>query len=154
MLSIPPPPPSLFFQLSYTNGITVSTNIAPSTSTASVVSNASFKAAYGGMHLFKPMEVMHQETSNAVMGALLIHDILNTNCAKNPKSAAAVTNDPSLLFAKGAFHGGVWRIGYSMNSIGVFAALAFYLKQYAYVPPALVAGIAIVAKKGLPFELP
>lgn len=41
-------------------GSVVSTNIAPSTSTLSVVSNASFAAAYGGMHLFKPMEVMRQ----------------------------------------------------------------------------------------------
>ena len=31
--------------------------------------------AYGGMHWFKPMEVFQQETSNAVMGALLLRDI-------------------------------------------------------------------------------
>lgn len=65
------------------NGHTVCSNVAPSTATKSVVHNAQFAAAYGGFHLFKPLEVMYQETSNAVMGILLLHDI------RNPKSAAA-----------------------------------------------------------------
>jgi hypothetical protein len=38
-------------------GFPVSSNVAPSTATLSVVHNASFAAAYGGFHLFKPMEV-------------------------------------------------------------------------------------------------
>jgi hypothetical protein len=65
------------------NGHTVCSNVAPSTATKSVVHNAQFAAAYGGFHLFKPLEVMYQETSNAVMGILLLHDI------RNPKSAAS-----------------------------------------------------------------
>jgi opacity protein-like surface antigen len=141
----------------FSQGSVVSTNIAPSTSTLSVVSNASFKAAYGGMHLFKPMEVMHQETSNAVMGALLLHDTLNADSPKNPGSKAGAAlrdSNPMLLFAQGAFHGGVWRIGYAMNCIGPYSAVAFYLKQYAYVPVALVAAGAYLAVKGLPFALP
>lgn len=36
-----------------------------------------FAAVYKGMYLFKPMEVFYEETSNAVMGALLIHDVNN-----------------------------------------------------------------------------
>ena len=46
--------------LSRSRGQVVSTNIAPSTATASVVHNASFAAAYGGMHKFKPMEIFMQ----------------------------------------------------------------------------------------------
>lgn len=45
------------------SGHAVSTNIAPSTATRSVVHNAQFAAAYGGMHHFKPMEVMYQVCS-------------------------------------------------------------------------------------------
>jgi hypothetical protein len=41
-------------------GHLVSTNIAPSTKTTSVVSNAQFKAAYEGMPSFRPMEIMYQ----------------------------------------------------------------------------------------------
>jgi len=37
----------------WSRGHTISSNIAPSTATASVVHNAQFAAAYGGMHLFK-----------------------------------------------------------------------------------------------------
>jgi len=140
--------------LAYNDGITVSTNIAPSTATVSVVHNASFAAAYGGMHHFKPMEVMMQETSNAVMSALLLHDVLNPLSAKNPNSKANVKDDLSLLFAPGAFHGGVWRLGFKMNDIGPVAAVAFYLKKYAYVPAVLVGTIAYVASQGLPFQLP
>ena len=50
------------------DGCLVSTNIAPATATASVVSNKLFALAYKGQHHFKPLEVSQQETSNAVMG--------------------------------------------------------------------------------------
>ena len=43
--------------ISYTSGHRVSSNVAPSTATRSVVHNAQFAAAYEGMHLFKPKEV-------------------------------------------------------------------------------------------------
>merc|ERR1712039_732899 len=55
------------------DGHTASSNVSPSTATQSVTSNASFAAAYGGMHIFKPMEVAYQELSLSLMGALLIH---------------------------------------------------------------------------------
>ena len=60
-----------------------SSNVAPSTATKSVVHNAQFAAAYGGFHLFKPLEVMYQETSNAVMGILLVHDVRNKKSASS-----------------------------------------------------------------------
>ena len=47
--------------ISYTSGHKVSSNVAPSTATMSVVHNAQFAAAYGGMHLFKPMEICIKE---------------------------------------------------------------------------------------------
>ncbi len=65
------------------------------------VRDGSFAAAYGGMHLFKPMEVMMQETSNAVMGALLIHDVSNKNGAAFPDFQL---KNPLELFK----HGGAW----------------------------------------------
>jgi hypothetical protein len=43
--------------VSRSNGHTVSSNVAPSTATRSVVHNAQFAAAYGGMHHMRPMEV-------------------------------------------------------------------------------------------------
>lgn len=122
-----------------TSGYGVSTNIAPSTATRSVVSNVQFAAAYGGMHHFKPMEVMYQETSNAVMGAILIHDVRNVNGVANPKTKLA---HPLALFASGGFHGGVWRCGATIGSMGVFAALIYYAKVYRPALLATAAGIA------------
>mmetsp|Transcript_61557 Transcript_61557/g.169183 ORF Transcript_61557/g.169183 Transcript_61557/m.169183 type:complete len:618 (+) Transcript_61557:563-2416(+) len=109
-------------------GHAISSNIAPSTATASVVHNAQFAAAYGGMHLFEPIEVMYQETSNAVMGALLIHDIRNTKAYSYP---AFKLNNPLQLFEHGSFHGGVWRCAFKISSIGEMSAVAYYLKTYS-----------------------
>lgn len=96
--------------LAYRAGCTVSSSVAPSTATASVVSNITFKWAYGGMPFFKPYEIFQQETTNAVMAALLVHDVRNSDGAKNPANQQRyeITN-PMELFKFESFHGGVWR---------------------------------------------
>jgi hypothetical protein len=70
--------------VAYEEGSTVSTAIAPSTATLSVIHNKTFAWAYGGMPHFK-FEIFKQETTNAVMTALLLHDLLNEKGSKNPK---------------------------------------------------------------------
>jgi len=136
-------------------GCPVSSNIAPSTATASVVHNASFAAAYGGFHLFKPMEVFFQETSNAVMGALLIHDIRNKGGKAYPKTSL---RNPAQQFSVGAFHGGIWRGAFKINSIGEVAAVSFYLKKYSLVLTSVAVGIGsgvvYLVKFGSPIHLP
>eukprot|EP00211_Chloroparvula_japonica_P003862 CAMPEP_0119130022 /NCGR_PEP_ID=MMETSP1310-20130426/7527_1 /TAXON_ID=464262 /ORGANISM="Genus nov. species nov., Strain RCC2339" /LENGTH=766 /DNA_ID=CAMNT_0007120489 /DNA_START=63 /DNA_END=2364 /DNA_ORIENTATION=- len=120
-------------------GHTVASNVAPSTATKSVVHNAQFAAAYGGFHLFRPMEVMFQETSHAVMGCILVHDI------RNPKSAGNANvqlDNPFELFEHGAFHGGVARCGYKVGAIGEVCAVSFYLGQY-YLH--LIGGVTVFA---------
>merc|ERR1719375_151621 len=103
-------------------GCTVSTNIAPSTATVSVVSNKSFALAYKGMHHMQPMEVFYQETSGAVMGALLVNDLRNENSAANPETPL---KNPMQLFAATSFHGGAWRTGYTFGTIGVPAGAVY-----------------------------
>jgi len=136
-------------------GCVVSSNIAPSTATVSVVHNASFAAAYGGMHLFKPMEIFYQETSNAVMGALLIHDIRNPNSKAFPKTAL---QNQLQQFSVGAFHGGIWRGAFKVNSIGEVSAVAYYLNKYSAqlvsVGVAVVSGVVYLVKFGSPIYLP
>jgi len=134
-------------------GLTVSTNIAPSTRTQSVVSNVQFAAAYEGMYHFKPMEITNPETSNAVMGALLINDICN------PESVAqgrVNLKHPLELFASGGFHGGIWRCGFTISSLGTYAALLFYVSYYkTYVFAGVagcVGGIAYILRAGLPHK--
>ncbi|CAM9876612.1 unnamed protein product [Scytosiphon promiscuus] len=102
----------------------VSSNIAPSTATASVVSNRLFAMAYGGMHFFRPMEVFQQETSNAVMGALLLRDVADPATPSNP---SLPLKNPLQLFSFGSFHGGVWRMAYTIDSIGTPSVLAYLL---------------------------
>jgi len=119
-------------------GFTVSTNIAPSTKTSSVVSNAQFKAAYEGMPSFKPMEIMYQETSNAVMGALLLNDTFFEKSASNP---SVQLSHPLELFSTTGFHGGVWRCAYTIHSLGLWAALIFYLREHKLKIAAAVGGV-------------
>eukprot|EP01121_Diplochlamys_sp_Union-15-3_P007664 TRINITY_DN1965_c0_g1_i1.p1 TRINITY_DN1965_c0_g1~~TRINITY_DN1965_c0_g1_i1.p1 ORF type:complete len:531 (+),score=77.14 TRINITY_DN1965_c0_g1_i1:88-1680(+) len=111
------------------NGHVVSSNIAPSTATVSVVRNKQFSWAYDGMSFFKPVEIFGQETSNAVMGALLLHDL------KNPKSYAHpenTINNPYELFKYTSFHGGVWRMGYKIGSVGQVSVLIHFIKVLKY----------------------
>lgn len=59
-------------------------NIAPSTTTHSVVKNPILKAAFSGADLFK-VETFSPETTNAIMAALWVHDLNNPESATNPK---------------------------------------------------------------------
>ena len=70
--------------------------------TVSVIKNRSFAWAYNGMHNFAPMEVFKQETSNAVMTALLIYDVNSDSSSANPETSL---KNPLSLFSEGAFHG-------------------------------------------------
>eukprot|EP00808_Paulinella_micropora_P012030 g39919.t1 len=106
-------------------GCTVVSNVAPSTTTASVVSNRQFAWAYDGMPFFKPMEIFNQDTSNAVMATLLIHDI------RNPQSVASAKyklRNPLELFSSTSFHGGVWRCGYKLDTLGETSVLIHFVK--------------------------
>ena len=125
--------------LARADGHIVSSNIAPSTATASVVHNSQFAAAFGGMHHFKPMEIFYQQTSNAVMCALLIHDLRNPDAASHPGTKL---RNPLELFSKGAFHGGIWRGAYRFSSIGVVSASVFYLSHYALQAVVGLGGVA------------
>jgi len=108
-------------------GVRISSNIAPSTATASVVHNKQFAWAYDGMPYFKPMEIFQQETSNAVMGALLINDIRDPTGVANPSVALA---NPLELFKYNSFHGGVWRCAYTIGSIGEVSVLIHFAKVF------------------------
>lgn len=114
--------------LAFDAGCTVSSSIAPSTATASVVSNITFKWAYGGMPYFKPYYIFNQETTNAVMAALLVHDVRNAAGAKNPKNRGdyKIAN-PLSLFKFESCHGGVWRAGYTVDSVGAPSVVIHFL---------------------------
>jgi hypothetical protein len=108
-------------------GCVASSNIAPSTATASVVSNKSFALAYQGMPQFKPIEVFQEETSSAVMGLLLVHDVRNVNSAANPNTEL---RNPLEVFTDSSFHGGAWRCGYKFGCIGVGSVLSALFTKY------------------------
>jgi hypothetical protein len=114
--------------LAYEAGNVVSTNIAPSTATLSVVSNKSFGWAYGGMPYFKPYEIFHQDTTNAVMAAVLAADILQKESPANPANRKKVGIKNTLeLFKFNSVHGGMWRAGYKADSIGEMSVIIHFL---------------------------
>lgn len=123
-------------------GAIVSTSIAPSTATLSVVSNKTFGWAYGGMPYFKPFEIFQQETTNAVMGGLLIADVTQGDSAKNPKNRKMYDIKNTMeLFKHNSVHGGVWRCAYKVDSIGETSVLIHFLggpSKFLYVVGAIV----------------
>jgi hypothetical protein len=136
----------------YNKGCKVSTNIAPSTATLSVTSNVTFKWAYGGMPYFTPFEIFYQETTNAVMTALLIHDVRNPAGPSNPavKEKHNITS-PLDIFKFGSFHGGLWRCGYKANSIGELSVLIHFMGGPSMFLPVMY---AIFAAMGYFFTSP
>lgn len=128
-------------------GCIVSSNIAPSTSTVSVVHNRTFAWAYEGMPYFKPFEIFAPETSNAVMSALLFFDLNDKSSVGNPSTKL---NNPNQLFSSGSFHGGVWRCAYEIDSIGEASVFLYFFrvaKPYlAVTVPAVAAAAAMYMK--------
>mmetsp|Transcript_22308 Transcript_22308/g.31404 ORF Transcript_22308/g.31404 Transcript_22308/m.31404 type:complete len:769 (-) Transcript_22308:119-2425(-) len=122
----------------------VSSNIAPATSTVSVVHNRTFAWAYEGMPYFRPYEIFEPKTSNAVMSALLFADISNTQGAANPKTSL---ENPNELFKYNSFHGGTWRCAYAVDSIGEASVFIYFGKVAApYLGVAVAVGAVVTAK--------
>ena len=107
-------------------GAISSANVAPSTRTQSVVKNRMLAAAYRGAGAFG-VEIFEPPTSRAVMAALLVHDIRNPAAAANPTSEM---DHPYDLFAEGAVHGGLWRLGYEPRSVLPLALLLGLTKRH------------------------
>jgi len=116
----------------------VSSNVAPSTATQSVISNPQFAAGYYGWRYFPPLEVFMQDTSGSVMFALLINDLRNNLSKANPTVGLG---NPLNLFSEQSFHGGIWRCPFTVDSVGVPAAVTYYLQTYGGV---IVGGIAVI----------
>jgi hypothetical protein len=124
-------------------GCVVSSNVAPSTSTVSVVHNRTFAWAYEGMPYFRPFEIFAPETSNSVMSAFLFHDLNEPSSIANPKTA---TTNPNQLFSFGSMHGGVWRCAYEVDSIGEASVLIYFSRlAKPYVEMLVVPAVLAVA---------
>lgn len=103
-----------------------SANVAPSTRTMSVIKNRMLAAAYRGAGAFG-VDIFDPPTSRAVMAALLVHDLRNPAAPANPGAELA---HPFDLFAHGAVHGGIWRLGYEPRSILPLALLLGLTKRH------------------------
>mmetsp|Transcript_18220 Transcript_18220/g.41517 ORF Transcript_18220/g.41517 Transcript_18220/m.41517 type:complete len:766 (-) Transcript_18220:87-2384(-) len=125
-------------------GCIVSSNVAPATSTASVVHARTFAWAYGGMPFFKPYEIAEPDTSKAVMLALLMFDLNDASSAGNPNTKL---ENPNQLMQYGSFNGGAWRCAYTVDSIGEVSVLVYFMKVGAPYFVALTSvGVAAAIK--------
>lgn len=106
-------------------GHAVSMHVAPSTTTASVVSNPLLAAGFRGAKAFD-VEVFEPGTTNALMAALWVHDLRNPQARANPEVPVA---HPLDLLTDGAAHGGLWRVPYLPRSVLPFAALLGLMKR-------------------------
>lgn len=109
------------------DGVRVSLNVAPSTRTKSVVKNKALAAAYAGAGRFG-LEIFEPDTSNAIMAALLVHDLRNPASTANP---TVPLSHPMQLFVDGSCHGGLWRSEYAARSVLGIAAVAGMFERNA-----------------------
>jgi hypothetical protein len=100
-------------------------NIAPSTTTHSVVKNPILKAAFSGADLFK-VETFSPETTNAIMAALWVHDLNNPESATNPERSL---EHPLELIMENANHGGLWHVPYLARTALPFAAAYGWVRE-------------------------
>ena len=107
------------------DGHVASINVAPSTATASVVSNRALAAGFRGAKAFD-IEVFAPDTTTALMAALWVHDLRNPLCSAQPGVPLA---HPLQLMIDGANHGGLWRVPYLPRSVLPFAALLGLMKR-------------------------
>ena len=106
-------------------GHVASINVAPSTTTASVLSSPALAAGFRGAKAFD-IEVFEPSTTNALMAAMWVHDLRNPQANAHPRVALP---HPLQLLVEGANHGGLWRVPYLPRSVLPFAALLGMTKR-------------------------
>ena len=99
-------------------GRRVSLTVAPSTTSASVVSNPALAAGFAGADLFR-VQAFEPATTNALTAALWVHDLRSDASAANPARPLA---HPYQAFAEGACPGGLWTCAYRPRTAMPFAA--------------------------------
>ena len=104
---------------SFTDGHTVSVNVAPATDTHSVTKNKILANTYKGAHHFG-IEIFAPDTSAALLAALMVHD-LN---ADRPTVSNQWEHESS-----GAASGGLWRQPYRVGTALPVAALLGTVKR-------------------------
>ncbi|MBC7917868.1 MAG: hypothetical protein H7Y28_08665 [Rhodoferax sp.] len=112
-------------QVARAAGHRVSLNVAPSTTTVSVLKNPALAAGFAGASSFG-IEVFEPETTNALMAALWVHDLRCNESAANP---SVPLNHPLELFMDNACHGGLWRLAYLPRSALPIAAALGWVRQ-------------------------
>ena len=70
------------------------------------------------------VEVFEPETTNAVMAALLVHDLRQDECPANPSHPL---RHPLELFMDRSVHGGLWRAGLQLRSVLEIAAVRGFM---------------------------
>lgn len=99
-------------------GCRVSANVAPITKTSSAMSRKDFAAALCGGKPYG-VEVFRPPTANAIMAALLVHDL------RNPRREPL--EHPHELFMDKAVHGGLWRTDLQLCSVIEIAAIRGFI---------------------------
>ena len=102
-------------------------------------------------------EVFKQDTTNAVMCAILVNDVLNAASPKNPANRSVYgVRTPLELFRSEAVHGGLWRSPYTLDSVGNASALIYFagvVQPYAAAAAIAAAALQALRAAGVPVAL-
>jgi hypothetical protein len=106
-------------------GVRVSCNVAPINATRSVAKRKLFAAGFSGAENFG-IKVFKPITANALLGMCLLDDLTSSGSAANPANELP---NPEALFVTSAFHGGLWKMAYQLQSILIPGVLIGFVKR-------------------------
>jgi len=96
--------------LLHLDGFVVSSPMAPSCRTESVVHNATMAVILEGMAHWAPLEAFNPDTARMAMLAILLTDL-----AEQPPKLSS----PMKIVTRKAFHSGIWRCPFDLSSLGM-----------------------------------
>jgi len=142
--------------------VAVSSNVAPASTTRSVVKNPLLALAFRGAKAVPPLHIFDPGTSNVLMTFLLLHDLraqsrAPSNAPSTEEEFAALhaaprpppplddPGHPLMLFAATAVHNGTWRCAYMLRSVLEAAVLVQAARDKAPLAAATAAAAAAAA---------
>lgn len=120
--------------LSLDAGHTVSSNVAPASTTQSVVKNRLLATALSAFYLIEPLDIFEPDTSNVLMTLLLLHDL---------HTPVPIHKHPLMLFSTTSVHNGTWTCAYQLRTILEVLVIVQYAKKW--IPTLGIAGAIAMA---------
>ena len=116
----------------------VSTTLGPAAKTDSVMHSKTMAMVMNTLHSVPPNVAHDPETVQCLMTLIMVRDLTSWKALGDPGTPSKFHLD---FLVENSWHGGMWRSPYSMDSVGVYCIVMYYVKKYLLPLLALVGAI-------------